>query len=290
MHVWVHEWGKYAKRTWKMHVLGSRLRCMSGCIASKKCPQVSHLGWDPLWCSSGEGGGAPLFYFYCCRVPAFSCGWYHPFFPLSARWENNLYFLHLLRSEDCHLHFLMLSFKIPVYSRKVIPFDIIIALEIFCPPSLATPPPFLTVWFVGLGVQRSCMVLIILNAFSLRLISSITPMLENRCCSMISAYTCRNLWVDPPVGIRRLVPQPWRYDFSRLCPRQYIFETTIGFVGTFQLRTLVLGRSPCSVDSLLGCAAAQTQILSVTCNSRPSLSARGVCVGFFRGLTLWTLH
>ena len=31
-----------------MHVLGSRLRCTSGCIASKKCPQVSHLGWDPL--------------------------------------------------------------------------------------------------------------------------------------------------------------------------------------------------------------------------------------------------
>ena len=27
MHVWVHEWGKYAKRTWKMHVLGSPLRC-----------------------------------------------------------------------------------------------------------------------------------------------------------------------------------------------------------------------------------------------------------------------
>ena len=48
MHIWVNEWGKYTKRTWNMHVLGSRLRCTSGCIASKKCLQVSHLGWDPL--------------------------------------------------------------------------------------------------------------------------------------------------------------------------------------------------------------------------------------------------
>ena len=31
-----------------MHVLGSRLRYMSGFIALKKCTQVSHLGWDPL--------------------------------------------------------------------------------------------------------------------------------------------------------------------------------------------------------------------------------------------------
>ena len=59
-----------------------------------------------------------------------------------------------------------------------------------------------------------------------------------------------NLWVDQPVGIGRLVPPPWRSSFSRLCPWRCIFETALGFVGTFQFWALVLGRSPYSVGKL----------------------------------------
>ena len=58
-----------------------------------------------------------------------------------ARWENNLYIYHVLRSANCCLHSLVLSFKIPVCPRRVIPFDIIMALDIFWPPALANSLP-----------------------------------------------------------------------------------------------------------------------------------------------------
>ena len=100
----------------------------------------------------------------------------------------------------------------------------------------------------------------------------------------------QNLWVDPPVGIGRLVPPPWWYNFSWLGPRQYIFETALGFVGTFQFRALVIGHSPCSVGSCLGFAVEKMRILSVPCTPRPSSSAQGVHVSLLRGSTPRTPH
>ena len=95
----------------------------------------------------------------------------------------------------------------------------------------------------------------------------------------------QTLWADPPVGIGRLVPPPWRSVFLRLCPWRCIFETALGFVVTLQFRALVIGSSPWFFGDCMGCAAAQTQILSVPCTPRPSLSARGICVGLLQGST-----
>ena len=95
----------------------------------------------------------------------------------------------------------------------------------------------------------------------------------------------RTLWADPTVGIVILVPPPWRSASSKLRPRPCTCETALGFVGTFQFWALVIGRSPCSVGSHLGCAEAHTRILYVPFTSRPSLSARGVHVCLLRGST-----
>ena len=92
------------------------------------------------------------------------------------------------------------------------------------------------------------------------------------------------------MGIGRLLPPPWRSSFSRICPQRCIFETLFGFVGTLQFRALVLGRSPHSVGSCLGCAAAQTRILSVPCTPHPSSSAQGVHVILLWGLMPRTPH
>ena len=90
------------------------------------------------------------------------------------------------------------------------------------------------------------------------------------------------------MGIGRLVLLPCRSSFLRLCPRRYIFETSLGFVGNFQSRAHVLGRPPCSVGCHLGCAVEQTRILSIPFTPRPSFSVRGVCVGLLQGPTPWT--
>ena len=108
--------------------------------------------------------------------------------------------------------------------------------------------------------------------------------------SWLARTLFQNLWVDPPVGIGRLVPPPWCSAFSRLCTRRYIFETALGLFGIIQFRALVLGRSPCSVDSCLGCTAAQKRILSVPCTNWRSFSARGVRVGLLRGSMPRTPH
>ena len=51
----------------------------------------------------------------------------------------------------------------------------------------------------------------------------------------------QKLWVDTLVGIGRLVPPPWRSDFSRLRPLRCIFEIALDFIGTFQFLRLFLG-------------------------------------------------
>ena len=59
-----------------------------------------------------------------------------------AQWKSNLYIAHVLRLADCRLYSLISSFKITVCARRVIPFDIIMASEIFWPPDLANYLPF----------------------------------------------------------------------------------------------------------------------------------------------------
>ena len=91
-------------------------------------------------------------------------------------------------------------------------------------------------------------------------------------------------------GDRKLVPPLWQSAFSRLRPRQCIFETSLFFNGKFQLWALLIRRSRCSVASCMGCAATQMQILSVPSTSHMSLSAQGVRVSLLQGLTTQTLH
>ena len=91
------------------------------------------LFWRVRWCT--------VYVFHCCGEPAFSCCCYHSFL-VSVCSVKKKHFAHVLRSADCRLHSLMSSLKIPVCDSSVIPFDIIIASEIFCPPDLANYLPF----------------------------------------------------------------------------------------------------------------------------------------------------
>ena len=64
------------------------------------------------------------------------------FYALGALGENILYLIHALRSEDFHLHSLMSSLKITACARRVIPFDIIMALEIVWYPAIENSLPY----------------------------------------------------------------------------------------------------------------------------------------------------
>ena len=84
-------------------------------------------------------------------------------------------FPHVLRSADFRLHSLTSSLKIPVCTSRVIPFDIIIASEIVCPPDLANYLPFsnyFIIWDRGLAGSYGP---IILTALSTRSTSLIAP-------------------------------------------------------------------------------------------------------------------
>ena len=107
---------------------------------------------------------------------------------------------------------------------------------------------------------------------------------------MVSADTCPNPVSWYTSWYRKTGSTALTIWFSRLCPQRCIYETALGFVGTFQFRALVLGCSPCSVGSHLGCAAAQTRILYVPYNPRPSSSAQGVRVVLLRCSTPQTPH
>ena len=56
--------------------------------------------------------------------------------------EEKMHFAHVLRSEDCRLHSLMLLLKDSVCDRMVIPLEIVMALDIVWPPDLANSLPF----------------------------------------------------------------------------------------------------------------------------------------------------
>ena len=121
-----------------------------------------------------EGGGwCNLDVLHCLSVPPLFCCCYR-YVLISVRLvKNNLYFAHVLRSADYHLHFLMSSLKIPVCARRVLVFDIIMESEIVWPPSLANDIPFSNCYISwdrrSAGLYRP----IILTAFSSRSISSI---------------------------------------------------------------------------------------------------------------------
>ena len=97
------------------------------------------------------------------------------FFALGALGEKNIYFAHVLRSADCRLHSLMSSLKIPVCDIRLIPFDTIIAPEIFWTPSLSNYLPFSNCSISRSRGSAGSYVPIILTAFSSRLIYSIAP-------------------------------------------------------------------------------------------------------------------
>ena len=126
-------------------------------------------------CSSGEGGGAP--YIFCTVVvyPPFPAVVTAIFCSRCARWKNNLYFAHVLRSADCCLHSLVSSLKIPVFASRVIYFDIIIASEIFWPPALANSLPFSNYSISQARGLAGSYGPIILTEFSSRSILLITP-------------------------------------------------------------------------------------------------------------------
>ena len=70
----------------------------------------------------------------------------------------------------------------------------------------------------------------------------------------------------------------------------YISWIALGFVRTFQLQALVIGRFPFLAGNCLGCVVAQTCSSSVPCIPRLSSSAQGVRAGLLQGLTPWTPH
>ena len=107
-----------------------------------------------------------------------------------AWWENNLYFAQVFRLADFCLHSLMSSLKVPVCVSRVIPFDIIVALEIFWIFALANSLPFYNSLVSRAMVSAGFYGHIILTAYSSRSISLIAPYLENRCCSMVRADNC----------------------------------------------------------------------------------------------------
>ena len=100
--------------------------------------QLVVLFWRGRWCT--------IDVLHYCGVPAFSWGCYRSFFfSRCARWKNNSYFAHVLRSADCLLNSTMSSLKIPGWNSRVIPFEIIIASEVFCLLLFWIFFPFLTV-------------------------------------------------------------------------------------------------------------------------------------------------
>ena len=140
----------------------------------------------------------------------------------------------------------MSSLKTPVLSKRVIPLDTTVSSDIVFPPDCAS-----SILFSNCSINWA-------RAFYMRSISSISPYLEKRCWSMVSADTCTNLLAGTPLGTVRMVPPPLWSSFLRIRPRRCIFETVLGFSGSFHIRALVLGRLPCYVGSCYGCAAAQT--------------------------------
>ena len=84
-------------------------------------------------------------------------------------------FAHVLRSADCCLHYLMSSLKITVCASRLIPFEIIIVLDLVWPPALEKSLPFCN-WSISWArVLAGLCYPIIFTVFSSRFISSITP-------------------------------------------------------------------------------------------------------------------
>ena len=131
------------------------------------------LFWKVRWCT--------VYVLHCRVVPPFSRGFYRSFL-LSVRLvKNKLYLFHVLRSVNCCLHYQMLLLKIPVCAKRVIPFDIIMALDIVWPPYLANYLPFSNCSIIQSRGPAGSYGPIILTAFSSRFISLIASSLENRC-------------------------------------------------------------------------------------------------------------
>ena len=87
--------------------------------------------------------------------------------------ERNNYFAHVLRSAYCRIHSMMSSLRINVCAISVIPSDIIMALEIFWPPSLVNSLPFSNCLISQARGSAGSYGPIILTAFSSRSISLI---------------------------------------------------------------------------------------------------------------------
>ena len=127
---------------------------------------------------------------HCYDVLAFSCGCYRSFLLSVGLVGKQFIFSPCLKVRGLSSRLSDVIIKIPVCASRVVPFDIIIALEIVWPPDLANYIPFsncLISWdrcSVGLYCP------IILTASSSRSILLIAPYLENRCCIMVSADTC----------------------------------------------------------------------------------------------------
>ena len=112
-------------------------------------PKITFQSWKGklIWsiascCSSRAGSGTP--YMFCTPV-------LYPPFPevvtafLCLRWDlwkNILNCAHVFWSVAWRLHSLMSLLQIAICSRKVIPFDTIVASEIVCPPARVNPFPF----------------------------------------------------------------------------------------------------------------------------------------------------
>ena len=118
--------------------------------------------------SSGEVCGAPYIVCAVAVYPDFPAVVTNIFCYRCAWWKNNLYFAHVLRSGDFRLHSLMSSLKIPVCAIMAIPFDIIIASDIFWPPDIENSLPFSNCLIIWSRVSAGLYGPIILTEFSFR--------------------------------------------------------------------------------------------------------------------------
>ena len=203
---------------------------------------------------------------------------------------ETFYFAHVLRSEDCRLYSLMSTLKIPVCARKVIPFDIIRASDIFWPPALANSLPFYKCPISRARGSAESYGLIILTVFSSRSILLIDLYLEDRCCSMVSADTCTNPVSWSTSGGKKTGSTTVMICFLKAPSTAVHFQNSAWFCRKFSVPRACSWRSPYYVGSRLCCAVAQTRIMYVPCTPRPSSSAQGVHVGLLWGSTPRTLY
>ena len=140
------------------------------------------LFWRGRWCN--------IYVLHYCDIPAFSCGCYRYFLLSVFSVVKQFIFCPRLELGGFCLNSLMSSLKISGCARRVINFYIIIAPDIVWPLALANSLFFSNCLVSQARGSAGSYGPIILTAFSLRLISSITPWLANICCSMVIVDTC----------------------------------------------------------------------------------------------------